>query len=467
MAIIKAITENEYFMNLAHAYVTKFIPRIVAVKGLVYTAALRRNGKAVGDGAVLRGEGYISDYRSLSVGANVHIGEKYYFKTEGGLSIGDNCHISRNVTIYTASHQTNGQLLPYDESQVLKPVHIGRNVWVGMNVCIAPGTVIGEGAVIGLGARVSGKIPPFSVIVSQKNRQVGERDGFRYSALDQARRYGGRDGKALTASYSTANGPSLGNGLFFIVSTGRSGSTTLAEVLNGHPKCRCEHEPRHNMIRISTDFMHGKITPDDVCREISANFIDCSVYPRSLVCGESDHKYGNLIPYLAKLMPDARFVWLIRDAEKVVASAVGRGWFDDYEYGYAEKPIRPEFTERKWAEFRGCGHLAGAFSEDEWRQMSMFERNCWYWRFWNDRIEADLKALPPDRWRFVQLETLAESIQDLQYFLGLPGKPLKVTVANRARHDKVGRESWSASDESAFDRWCADGMSKWYGDTYP
>lgn len=462
MNIFDRLIENKYFGQAAHGYISKLRPKLKVFQSAVHTAAFRRNAKAAGAGLVINGAGYISDVRCMSVGANVHIGEGHYFKTEGGLSIGDNCHLSRNITIYTVDHDIAGKALPYDDRLIPRAVTIGRNVWIGMDVCIAPGSVIGEGAVIGLGARVSGTVPPFSVVVSPKQRQVGERDIERYHALEASRAFGGRDGQPLVTSSNTVNGAALGRGLFFVVSTGRSGSATLAEVLNRHERCRCEHEPRHNMIRISTQWLHGELSEAQVRAELSANFNDCSVYPVSLVCGESDHKYGNLIPFLADLMPEAKFVWVIRDAEKVVASSVGRGWFDDYEYGYAAQPVRPEFSEPKWSEYRGNGHLAGVFSEEEWRGMSAFERNCWYWRFWNEKIESDLAQLPQNRWSFVRLEELSDSMGDLQQFLQLPGDRLEVTVENKARHDKVTRHSWSEQDKAAFTRWCEPGMEKWY-----
>jgi maltose O-acetyltransferase len=128
---------------------------------------------------------------------NVHIGEGAFIRASGGLRIGANTHVSRNLLLYTVNHDFHGSALPYDNNQVPKPVTIGRNVWIGMNVCIAPGTTIGDGAIVGMGTVVSGDVPPLAIIASQPWRIVGERDPEHYRALDDGRRFGGADGRVL------------------------------------------------------------------------------------------------------------------------------------------------------------------------------------------------------------------------------------------------------------------------------
>ena len=128
------------------------------------------------------------------LGDNVHIGSNGWIRAEGGLRIGDNTHISRNVVIYTVNHNYNGKRLPYDDNQIEKPVTIGNNVWIGMNVTIAPGTTIGEGAIIALGANVSGTISPCQIVASQALRVIGHRDLEHYELLKAAQAFGGADG---------------------------------------------------------------------------------------------------------------------------------------------------------------------------------------------------------------------------------------------------------------------------------
>jgi maltose O-acetyltransferase len=158
---------------------------------------LRQRFGACGDGVRLNGPTFVSNPEQMRVGANVHIGANAFIRAGGGLTIGDNTHISRNLVLYTVNHDYTGNVLPYDELLVPKPVTIGRNVWIGMNVCIAPGTVIGDGAIVGMGTTVSGDVPELAIVGSGAWRQLGHRDVRHYRELDAARAYGGADGRPL------------------------------------------------------------------------------------------------------------------------------------------------------------------------------------------------------------------------------------------------------------------------------
>jgi maltose O-acetyltransferase len=141
---------------------------------------------------------HLSGAGQVHIGSNVSIGMHPYLRAEGGLTIGDNTKISRNLLLYTVNHDIEGIRLPYDDRVVPKPVSIGRNVWIGMNVCIAPGTTIGDGAVVGMGTVVSGTVPPLGIIGSAPWRIIGERDEEHYRRLEAEGRYGGRSGVALS-----------------------------------------------------------------------------------------------------------------------------------------------------------------------------------------------------------------------------------------------------------------------------
>ena len=151
--------------------------------------------KKIGEGSFFWGKNHtITGRHNLDIGNNVHINDGAYIRAEGGVTIGDNTHISRNMVLYSINHDYKGNLLPYDNNLILKPVVIGKNVWIGMNVCIAPGTTIGDGCIIGMGTTVSGNIPPLSIIGSAKAVIIGKRDEFHYDILDRNKRYGGIDG---------------------------------------------------------------------------------------------------------------------------------------------------------------------------------------------------------------------------------------------------------------------------------
>ena len=131
----------------------------------------------------------------LSIGNNVHINHNAYINAIGGVVIGDNTHISRNLTLYSYSHNYEGEALPYDETTIEKPVTIGKNVWIGMDVKIIPGVTIGDGAVIGLGTVVSDDVPSCAIVGLPKQRIIKYRDKNHYEYLEKKHRYGGVNGK--------------------------------------------------------------------------------------------------------------------------------------------------------------------------------------------------------------------------------------------------------------------------------
>ena len=159
--------------------------------------ALMSRMKQCGEGCGLWGAVHITGVEEMSLGRNVHSGGGAFIRAEGGLSIGDNTHISRNLVLYTINHRRDGLRIPYDETYEKRSVVIHPNVWIGMNVCIVPGTVVGEGAIIGMGTVLSGEIPPMSVVVGSRWRVVGTRDAAHYEDCVKRQAFGGPNGMRL------------------------------------------------------------------------------------------------------------------------------------------------------------------------------------------------------------------------------------------------------------------------------
>lgn len=122
------------------------------------------------------GMGTFLDPDAIKVGDYCYIGENVYFFATGGLTIGNNVGISRNVTIYTGNHNfRSAEYLPYDDTYIYEPVCICDNVWIGMNSCILPGVTIGRNAIIGMYTTVSKDVPENAIVVGH-NRIIGYRE---------------------------------------------------------------------------------------------------------------------------------------------------------------------------------------------------------------------------------------------------------------------------------------------------
>lgn len=110
-------------------------------------------------------------------GINLYIGKNFYANYNltildcARVTIGDNCFIGPNVSIYTPNHpldvERRNALL-----ETALPVTIGDNVWIGGSAVINPGVTIGDNCVIGSGAVVTRDIPPNSLAVGNPARVI-------------------------------------------------------------------------------------------------------------------------------------------------------------------------------------------------------------------------------------------------------------------------------------------------------
>ncbi len=123
---------------------------------------------------------------SIVLGNNVRIGYGCFFFGKGGIHVGDNTIISRNVTIYSSNHNFLGDMIPYDSSHIHKPVVIGRGVWIGMGVSITPGVNIGDGAIIGMGSVISKNVAQGAIVVGTGQREITSRNIDKFYQLLEA-----------------------------------------------------------------------------------------------------------------------------------------------------------------------------------------------------------------------------------------------------------------------------------------
>ena len=143
--------------------------------------------------------------------------------------------------------------------------------------------------------------------------------------------------------------------------------------------------------------------------------------------GDSSNKLSWLIPDLAGLFPNARFVHLVRDGRKVASSyfhKLGDECYDDRSTAILQAhlddlsvPAPPPEKKYWWPCPRRGAPDAAIF-----RKYTRFERICWHWAELNRIVMQDLAHLPAEKSLFVRLEDLRESPsigRGLYEFLGL------------------------------------------------
>lgn len=247
---------------------------------------------------------------------------------------------------------------------------------------------------------------------------------------------------------------------FFIVSTGRSGTTTLARLLSQAPNCTCLHEPKPRFVREAPLYHYGKLDGSHIAMQLR----ETRPVVQSELYGESSHKLSLLIPVLHDIFPDARFVWLIRDGRDVVSSSVARGLYYPVEKKMAEHPNRPDHM-FDWTRFRLSGSEAGEISSDRWNQMSRFEKNCWRWSYINRTIAESISHFDLPH-RTIYLENLLPEIRSIALWLGVaePLTGFKVERHNATAGERRSWRDWTTEERNTFERWCAELMDNHYPD---
>lgn len=110
-------------------------------------------------------------------GKHIRVGKRFFANfnwvvlDEAYVTIGDDCFIGPNVSIYTACHSTD----PAERNtrdEFARPVTIGDNVWIGGSATILPGVTIGDNVTVGAGSVVVKDVPSNAVVAGNPARII-------------------------------------------------------------------------------------------------------------------------------------------------------------------------------------------------------------------------------------------------------------------------------------------------------
>lgn len=103
--------------------------------------------------------------------------------------------------------------------------------------------------------------------------------------------------------------------MIYVVGTGRCGTKSIANLLNG------VHEPKPRIVVEANDYFNGDRHSFAV---LAQKLRKRAMLPTTLI---SDNKQSLVIPLLAKIDPSAHFVVLFREPIASIASFIGRHWY--------------------------------------------------------------------------------------------------------------------------------------------
>ena len=139
--------------------------RLAVLKGLLGHIA---------DDSILINPPFYCDYgKQISVGKRFFANFNFTVLDEAPVTVGDDCFIGPNVSIYTACHSTD-PVVRNSRKEWAEPVRIGNNVWIGGGAIILPGVTIGDNVTIGAGSVVTKDIPSNTVAAGNPCRVLKE-----------------------------------------------------------------------------------------------------------------------------------------------------------------------------------------------------------------------------------------------------------------------------------------------------
>lgn len=177
----------------------------------------------------------------------------------------------------------------------------------------------------------------------------------------------------------------------FVLSTGRVGTQTLCELCGLSKEYSVFHEPQPKLFELGK--LYYETPPDastDVIFKTAFNIARQTIMRNALKKGCGYIETSPQVTFLARivndLLPNSRFIHLVRHPKWVIRSGLRRNWFNDPLYD--KNRIVP--TQRS------------AINID-WNKASEFDKNVWLWAETNNWILNFERAISRDR--FIRLRS--------------------------------------------------------------
>ena len=251
--------------------------------------------------------------------------------------------------------------------------------------------------------------------------------------------------------------------VFFVLSCARSGSTSLARILDTAENGVCAVEPVPNLNRETRDMMEGRIKDpmavleNTVIPRVREQLEGVDVY------GEKNVTYGPFIPYLYDAL-GCKFVFLKRDGRDVVRSLIN--WHEK-KFGSIYRECKESGRLSPTAVSAAANlpiHLDTSdyarprpSKEDplhsDWEKLTRLEMCSYYWSTINELYLNQLMALPDNAWTTLDYTAPGcEEIERVAEFLGLRGFD-RETVRAMLQQKINSLEDRSVSSQDAYPEW--------------
>jgi len=206
----------------------------------------------------------------------------------------------------------------------------------------------------------------------------------------------------------------------FVLSTGRSGSKFIVELLNLSPTIAAFHEPRPCLQYFSNFAFQHQPQLEILSRMIDAARMEMilETHIKNKIYVESNQCLTFFAPAIAGLFRGAKFAHLLRHPAHFVRSAVRKGWHRN---------------DSIWES--GRVRLA---DEKNWSRMEQRERLAWLWTVTNEYIETFKKGLASERSLTVRFEDLLHGPNEAERLFRFVGsRPINREQIRQAQDKRI------------------------------
>lgn len=236
----------------------------------------------------------------------------------------------------------------------------------------------------------------------------------------------------------------------FSLSTGRTGTQTLAALLDLSPAIDVAHEPHPRLVKASFDYYMDPTRDAAEWRRVVLAARDdllMNSARRGQIYAETNNRMTYLAEVLGATFPCSKFIFLHRNPIEVIRSGQRRGWYRDHPWDFAR--IRPRHSDD---------------AADRWAGMGTLERIAWYWAEVNRSAADFVDSLGPDRAITVRADDLFDAstgtAAQVFRFVGVPEPPARrlAAVLRTPRNVQVGGhlvslpDAWSADERASVQR---------------
>lgn len=209
----------------------------------------------------------------------------------------------------------------------------------------------------------------------------------------------------------------------FIIGTGRSGTRNLFKTLSGVDDIEIFHE--YNVLEVqqlSVLYYLGLITKKEAKKKLINIYYSAIYYCNKKIWIDSSNKCSWLIDILIEIFPKAKFVLVVRDGRKVVASfyyKLREEMYDDESNNLLiswlhnqNNPMPPKEKKFWWPVPNISSNKFKRF-----KKFNRFQRICFYWNECNSFILKNFKKLPKNKYEIFKLENLINNERYMKRFI--------------------------------------------------